>query len=219
MSTVSLPTEQRFVLYGVDWKSYERMLRAFSNRPGVRLTYDRGSLEIMTLSHEHETTGSLLGRFVVVLTEELGLPIHCGGSTTFRRRKRQRGLEPDDCYWIASELLVRGKDRINLRTDPPPDLALEIDVTHSSLNRMAIYAALRVPEVWRLENQRVICYLLGTDGRYSASTSSRAFPGLDPAELSPFLAMRRQMDDNAVVRQFRAWVRQRFVSGGSAGNP
>jgi Uma2 family endonuclease len=219
MSTVSAPLEQRLVLDGVDWQTYGRMLRAFSNRPGVRLTYDRGSLEIMTLSYEHENTGHLLGRFVVVLTEELGLPINCGGSTTFRRRKRKRGLEPDDCYWIASEPLVRGKDRINLRTDPPPDLALEIDVTHSSLNRLAIYAALRVPEVWRLESQRIVCYLLGTDGHYSASTSSRAFPGLDPAELSPFLAMRRQMDQNAIVRQFRAWVCQRFVSGRSAGNP
>jgi Uma2 family endonuclease len=219
MSTVTVPVEQRLVLYGVDWKSYERMLRAFSNHPGVHLTYDRGSLEIMTLSYEHETTGRLLGRFVIVLTEELGLPINGGGSTTFRRRKRQRGLEPDDCYWIASEALIRGKDRINLQTDPPPDLALEIDITRSSLNRMAIYAVLRIPELWRLENQRVVCYLLGADGHYSVSTSSRAFPGLEPAELSPFLAMRRQMDDNAVVRQFRAWVRQQFSSGGSAGNP
>jgi len=136
-----------------------------------------------------------------------------------RRRKRKRGLEPDDCYWIASEPLVRGKERINLRTDPPPDLALEIDITRSSLNRLAVYAALRVPEVWRLENQRVVCYLLGSDGRYSASTSSQVFPGLDPNELSPFLALRRQMDENAIVRQLRAWVRQRFASGGSVQNP
>jgi Uma2 family endonuclease len=219
MSTVNIPIEQRLVLYGVDWQTYGRMLRAFSSRPGVHLTYDRGSLEIMTLSHEHENAGRLLGRFVVVLTEEFGLPIHCGGSTTFRRRKRQRGLEPDDCYWIASEALVRGKDRINLRTDPPPDLALEIDVTHSSLNRLAIDAALRVPEVWRLEKQQVVCYLLGSQGHYAASTSSLAFPGLNPDELSRFLAMRRQMDENAVVRQLRAWLRQHFATGGSAENP
>jgi Uma2 family endonuclease len=160
MSAVSPSTEQRFMLYGVDWKSYSRMLRAFGDRPGVRLTYDRGSLEIMTLSYEHESLARLLDRFVVTLTEELRLPIAGGRSTTFRRRGRKRGLEPDDCYWIASEPLVRGKDRINLHTDPPPDLALEIDFTHSSLDRMAIYAALRVPEVWRLENQVVVCYLL-----------------------------------------------------------
>ena len=173
----------------------------------------------MTLSYEHENTSRLLGRFVIVFTEELGLPINSGGSTTFRRRKRQRGLEPDDCYWIASESLVRGKDRINLRTDPPPDLALEIDITRSSLDRLAIYAALRIPEVWRLENQVVVCYLLGADGRYAARTSSHAFPGLNPAEFSPFLALRGQMDENAIVRQFRAWVHQQLASGGLKGNP
>jgi Uma2 family endonuclease len=219
MSAVSPAAEQRFMLYGVDWKSYTRMLRAFDNRPGVRLTYDRGSLEIMTLSYEHESIARLVDRFVVALTEELMLPMSGGRSTTFRRRKRKRGLEPDDCYWLANEPLVRGKKRINLRTDPPPDLALEIDITRSSLDRLAIYAALRVPEVWRLENQIVVCYLLGSDGRYAASSSSRAFPGLNPADLSPFLALRGQMDENAIVRQFRAWVRQHFARGGPAPNP
>jgi Uma2 family endonuclease len=219
MSTVSPPIEQRFMLYGVDWKEYGRFLRAFGHRPGVRLTYDRGCLEIMTLSFEHESLARLLDRLVVTLSEELQLPMTGGRSTTFRRRKRKRGLEPDDCYWMANEPLVRGKDRIDLRTDPPPDLALEIDITHSSLNRLAIYAALRMPEVWRLENQVVVCYLLGSDGHYAASPSSRAFPGLDPRELSLFLALRGQMDENSIVRQFRAWVRQRFPGVNPTGNP
>src|ERR1700722_8059939 len=162
MSTVQAAPEQRFILYGVPWRTYERLLRAFADRPGVRLTYDRGTLELMTLSHEHENRGHLLGRLVVTLTVELGLPLKGGGSTTFRRRRRQRGLEPDECYWIGSEALVRGKEKINQRRDPPPDLALEIDVTHSSLNRLAIYAALNIPEVWRFEGLSLACYLLGT---------------------------------------------------------
>jgi len=99
----------------------------------------------MTLSHAHENQAHLLGRFIVVLTEEFGLPVKGGKSTTFRRRGRQRGLEPDECYWITHEAAVRGKDRINLRTDPPPDVALEVDVTRSSLNRLAIYAKLNFP--------------------------------------------------------------------------
>jgi Uma2 family endonuclease len=169
MATVQSLPEQRFVLYGVSWRTYSRLLRAFADRPGVRLTYDRGTLELMTLSHEHENRGHLLGRLVVTLTEELKLPVKGGGSTTFRRRKRQRGLEPDECYWIATEALVRSKDRIDLRRDPPPDLALEIDITHSSLNRLAIYAALAIPEVWRLEGTSLACYLLGSDGRYTVA--------------------------------------------------
>lgn len=210
MSTLSLPAVQSLLLEDIDWKTYTRLLRAFAERRSLRLTYDCGSLEIMTLTHEHESYAHLLGRFVVVLTEEFGLPIKGGGSTTFRRRKRRKGLEADESYWIANEPLVRGKDRIDLRIDPPPDLALEIDVTHSSLDRLAIYAALRVPEVWRREGESVVCYLLGQHGNFAVSPTSRAFPGLAPADLVQFLALRTQMDENALIRRFRAWVQQQF---------
>jgi Uma2 family endonuclease len=213
MATAIPSAGQRLVLNGVDWRTYTRLLRALADRPALRLTYDRGALEIMTLSHEHENCTHLLGRLVVALTEELGLPVKGGRSTTFRRQKRRRGLEPDECYWIASEPLVRRKTRIDLRTDPPPDLALEIDITHSSLDRMGIYAALRVPEVWRLEGGQVVCHLLGAGG-YTVSASSRVFPGLAPADLGAFLAQRTQIDENTLLRQFRAWIRQQQASGG-----
>jgi Uma2 family endonuclease len=214
MSTVPAPTPQRFVLPSVTWRAYERLLRVFADRPGVRLTYDRGLLEIMTLSYEHESQSYLLARLVDVLTEELALQVNGGRSTTFKRRKRQRGLEADSCWWIANEPLVRGKDVIDLRRDPPPDLALEIDIIHSSINRLAIYARLNFPEVWRREGQTITCHLLGSDGKYAVSKVSRAIPGLVVADLAPFLNLRGQMDVNAIVRQFRAWVRQHFGIGG-----
>jgi len=215
MATVHSHPGQRLVLFGVPWSTYERLLRAFAERPGIRLTYDRGTLELMTLSHEHENRGHLLGRLVVALTEELSLPLKGGGSTTFRRRKRQRGLEPDECYWIAREAQVRGKTEIDLRRDPPPDLALEIDVTRSSLDRLAIYAALQFSEVWRLEEPNLVCYLLDA-GRYATSTTSRTFPGLAVADLTTFLKLSGQMDENAIIRQFRAWVPQHFPGGPGA---
>jgi Uma2 family endonuclease len=218
MATVIPASGQLLVLDGIDWLTYGRLLRALGNRPAVRLTYDRGLLEIMTLSHEHENIAHLMGRLVVVLTEELGLPVKGGRSTTFRRRQKRRGIEPDDCYWIANEPLVRGKVRIDLRTDPPPDLAVEVDVTHSSLDRLAIYAALKVPEVWRLEGGNVVCYLLGAGG-YTPSATSRAFPGIAPADLGAFLAQRHQVDENALIRQFRAWLRQRPGLGGLSPGP
>jgi Uma2 family endonuclease len=208
MATVQAPPGQRLILHGIDWRTYGRLLRAFAERPSVRLTYDRGTLEIMSPLHEHESDGRFLGRLAVTLTEELGLPVKAGGSTTFRRRRRRRGLEPDDCYWIAHEPPVRGKRRIDLRTDPPPDLAIEVDVASSSLDRMAIYAALRVPEIWRLDAQGLTFHVLGADGRYTEAAHSHVFPMVTPADLRVFLDLRGQLDENAVVQNFRQWIRQ-----------
>src|SRR5581483_1300369 len=149
------------VLDDIDWPTYTRLLRAFEKaKRRICLTYDRGTLEMMTPLWEHERPGRLLGRFVDVLVEDLGLPYLLGGSVTLRRRDRRRGLEPDNCYWIASAARLQGKTRLDLRVDPPPDLAIEMDVTHSSLDRLSIYAALRVPEVWRLDDQRLAFHLL-----------------------------------------------------------
>jgi len=212
------PTPQRLILTGVSWQEYGKFLRAFAGRRAVRLTYDRGVLEIMSPLHEHETDVVFLGRLAVALTEEMGLPIKEGGSTTLRRRKRRRGLEPDRCYWIASEPLVRGKRDINLRKDPPPDLAIEVDVTSSSLDRMAIYASLGIPEVWRMDDAGLTFHVLGPDGKYAPSPRSKSFSLVAPADLTRFLAMRAQLDENAVVQQFRVWFRQQ-AAGGAAAQP
>jgi Uma2 family endonuclease len=201
---------QRLVLYDVPWRTYTRLLRLFDERR-LRLTYDRGTLEIMTLTHEHEGYSYVLGRFIDALTEELGLPIKGGRSTTFRRRKRQRGLEPDNCFWIASEPRVRGKNKIDLRVDPAPDLAIEIDITSSSLNRMGIYADLGVPEVWRFADQTLTFHVLGGDRRYTVAARSAAFPFVTPADVLRFLALRTTLDENAVVRELRAWVREQIA--------
>src|SRR5262245_54289430 len=99
----------------------------------IRLTYDRAKLEIMTLSHGHENYATLIGRLIEALTEELNIPIHSGGSTTFKREAKKRGLEPDECYWIQNERVMRGRKDFEIDTDPPPDLAVEIDIMSSSL--------------------------------------------------------------------------------------
>jgi Uma2 family endonuclease len=214
VSTLRTPPSRSLVLDNMDWHIYLRLVRVFAGRPGVRLAYDRGRLEIMHPLPEHETAAYLLGRMVDTLTEELALPVKAGRSITFRRRRRQRGLEADNSYWIANEARVRGKQTINLRVDPPPDLAIEVDLTHSSLNRMGIYAALRVPEVWRLDEQGLSCQLLQTDGRYAVVGKSLAFPQLALADLEPFLALRFREEDNTIVRQFREWVRKTLIQPG-----
>jgi Uma2 family endonuclease len=213
MSTVPAPTSSagRVLLCGVDWDEYTRLLRALAERPSVRLTYDRGVLEIMTPLDRIDNRGRFTCRLIVALTEELNLPIACGGSTTLRRR-RQRGLEPDESFWIANESRVRGLDRLNLRTDPPPDLAVEVDATRSSLNRMAIYAALGVPEVWRLGAAGLTFHVLQTDGKYAPATVSRTFPTVGAADITRFLALLGQQEENGILRQFRTWVRQRHAA-------
>lgn len=217
MSTVSSrpPAGQRLLLDNVDWRTYSRLLRIFAEHRGIRLAYDRGRLEIVRPLPEHESDASFLGRLVIALTEELGLPIKEGGSMTMRRRKKQRGIEPDRCYWIANEPRMRGKRTFSLRVDPPPDLAIEVDVTSNSLNRLGIYAALGVPEVWRYEEPTLTFLALGGKRSYSPIPNSLAFPQLKPADLTPFLPMRASQDENSVVRQFRGWVRQNLGAGGA----
>jgi Uma2 family endonuclease len=218
MSTLQLPhclrARQVLVLDAVDWRTYASLLRALDGRH-IRLTYDQGTLEMMTLTHQHQSCASFLGRLAVVLTEELTLPLKGGGSTTFWRREMERGLEPDDCYWIASEQLVRGKRKIDLRVDPPPDLAIEVHVINGSLNRMGIYAAIQVPEIWRYFGDALTFSVMQASGGYAVVTHSKAFPLVTPADLLRFLPLRATIDENAVVLQFRTWVRQLVASNGS----
>jgi Uma2 family endonuclease len=205
--------DQCLHLSGIDWQTYSRLLRAFAESPGVRLTYDRGEVEIMAPLLVHDDA-RFLGDLVFVLTEELGLPLKRGGSTTLRRRLKRRGIEADECFWIANAPRMAGRRRLDLRTDPPPDLALEIDVSRSSLDRFAIYATLGVPEVWRLAGNVLTFYAL-SGKKYDEVAASLSFPLLTPADLFGFVQQARQAgDENAVVRAFRAWVQQRRTAGG-----
>jgi Uma2 family endonuclease len=203
-------------LSGVGWRTYSRLLRVFAERPGYRLAYDRGELEIMSPSMEHDDDNRFLGRLVLVFTEELGLPLKHGGSTTLRRRLWRKGIEADECFWIANAHRMAGRRRLNLHTDPPPDLAIEVDGSRNSLNRLGIYAALGVPEVWRLEGDVLTFHVLGGGRSYSEAPVSRSFPLVTPADLVGFVRQARQAgDENPVIRQFRDWVQQRRAAAGS----
>jgi Uma2 family endonuclease len=213
-SVATPPVGRCLRLSGIDWRTYTRLLGIFAERRDIRLTYDRGELEIMSPSLEHDDDVWFLGRVVMVLTEELGMPLRPGGATTLRRQLRRRGIEADACFWIANAHRMAGRRRLDLRTDPPPDLAIEVDVSHSSLDRLAIYAALRVPEVWRLKGDLLTFHVLQPDGNYAASPTSQSLPQITPADLLGFLHQARQAaDHNVVVQQFRAWLRQRGVGG------
>ena len=213
MSTVASPAARPpAVLYDIDWRTYTRLLRVFdTSGRRLRLTYDRGTLEIMSPLWVHEVHAKLLGRFIDVLTEELNLPCRLGGSVTLRRRRKRCGLEPDNCYWIVSSPLLQGKRHLDLRVDPPPDLAIEVDVTSSSLNRMGIHSALGVPEIWRLSTGGLAFHILES-GEYRVRPNSLSFPQLVCTDLVPFLALWGQSDDMTLMRQFRDWVKQQLLS-------
>jgi Uma2 family endonuclease len=210
MKTVQVSSRaQRFRLDGVSWRAYEKLLRAFEDERHLRITYDQGSLEIMTLSPCHERPKHLLGQLVVMLALELDLNIAGYGSMTMKRRLEKRGLESDECYWIQHEAKVRNLQKFDLRRDPAPDLVLEIDVTHSSLNRLSIYAVLGVPEVWRWDEETLEVQVLNKEGRYEIREESLAFPSFRPGELVRFLKMGATSGETQMLRAFRDWIRER----------
>ncbi len=203
-------SDRRFMLHDVSWSFYQSFLRELGNRP-VRLTYDRGNLEIMAPSFRHESLSTILGRFIEILTMELNIPIRSGKSTTFNREDLDRGLEPDECYYIQHESMVRGKTALDLAHDPPPDLAIEVDITSSSINRMAIYAALGVGEIWRFDGETLHISHLGPDGKYEESEESSCFPFLPWKEFVRFLDEIPEQDETSLARSFQSWVRSRIL--------
>ncbi len=202
--------EMRRVLYGVTWEDYLKLL----DRSGdlyLRHTYDEGTLEMMTPRKEHDWVAGLLGRMIEALTLALDLPIQSIGSTTLRAAKGGRGIQPDRTYYLANEPRVHCKESYDPERDPPPDLAIEVDVTSSSLPRMPVLAAIGVPEVWRFERGRLRFYRLGKAG-YEPAQCSGAFPVLTPADLMRFVNRRVKVGETAVVREFVDWAVQASAS-------
>jgi Uma2 family endonuclease len=203
----SLDEVEYLHLEGVSWELYEHLLKVVGNRP-LRLTYDNGELEIMSPLPQHERAKGTIGRFVSDILIELDLPHEALGSTTFRRQMKKAGLEPDECFYIQNQPRIAGKKRINLDRDPPPDLAIEIDVTSRSIPRLPIYAALGVPELWRYDGKKLQSLWLER-GEYRESDHSRAIPHLRVADLLRFVRIAEQKgDQTAALKAFRTWLRR-----------
>jgi Uma2 family endonuclease len=181
---------------------------ALQDRPALRMTYDQGSLEFMTTSPRHEIYKKWLARFIETLAEEFNLPLATAGNMTFQRRDLQRGLEGDDCFWIAHESQVRGRLDWDPSRDPPPDLVVEIEISRSVLDRLGILAALRVPEVWCYDGNVLRVLVLQADGTYLRVERSPTFPAIPLEELHRFLEPNQTTDYLGVIRGFRTWIRQ-----------
>ena len=205
MAVVESETTGHVVLYPVSWPTYKALV-AEVDCPGTRFTYDRGTLEIRSPSYRHERFKKLLCRMIHTLTEELWIPIRSDGSTTWMSDARQQGLEPDECYYVANEPRVRGRKEIDLAVDPPPDLAVEVEISARSIDKMPLYAALGVPEIWRYDGKTLQVEQLQPDGTYARRDRSTAFPFLPLEELARFLDRRDTTDETTWIRSFRTWV-------------
>ena len=212
MTTTLTQAANRFLLKNISWQTYEALLKDLESQRGIRLTYDRGLLEIMTPLAPHERNSRLIGRLVEALTEELNIEICSLGSLTCKREDLARGLEPDECYYIQNEPVIRSLEQIDLNQYPPPDLAIEIDITSSSINRLALYASLGVPEVWRYDGNRLIIYQL-EGGEYRVCDRSSTFPLITSSEIIRFLELRKTTGETSLIRLFREWVRNQVQQG------
>lgn len=201
-----LPPGGKLTLYDIGWEDYEQLLDHLGDASHFRITYDNGRLEIMSPSAKHEKYKNLLHDLVLILSDELDQEIISYGSTTLKLKPRSKGAEADDCFYIQHASEVGEKDQLDLNSDPPPDLVVEVDLTHESSGKFAIYAALGVPEIWHYDGIRFSILQL-TDQAYTPAPLSPAFPFLAAEHLAEFVAQSEAQGRKQARQAFRDWVR------------
>jgi Uma2 family endonuclease len=203
---IEVPPGQQVLLKNVSWQMLEDILAELGESRAARISYSHGILEIMTPLAEHEDSKIIIGNLVEILLEELDLEFRNLGSTTFKNAQMLEAVEADACFYIQNEIAIRGKSRINLETDPPPDLAIEIDIT--SRTRFNNYQILGVPELWRYNGKELEMNVLA-DGKYLPSNLSPTFPQFPLITIIPqFLKQSKTSGRNATIKAFRNWVKE-----------
>ncbi|MEB3277762.1 MAG: Uma2 family endonuclease [Lyngbya sp.] len=210
LKRIDVPPGHKVFLTKVSWLEFEKILEELGEHRASRLAYRDGVLEIMVPLPEHERGKEVISDFLKALLEELDIECYPLGSTTFKNERMTQGIEPDNCFYIENEAAIRGKDRLDLTVDPPPDLALEIDIT--SRTHPNIYAALGVPELWRFDKGKLQINVLES-GKYRESEFSPHFPNLPLRDVIPEYLNRVKTDGrNKTMKAFRTWVREQIIS-------
>jgi Uma2 family endonuclease len=200
-------TSSGILLHNISWETFQSLIRELESQPNKRLTYDNGRLEIFMPLPPHERYKRWIGRCLEAVTEELGLEICSLGASTWSRKDLAKGVEADECYYIQNEALLRGKMEIDLKILPPPDLAIEIDMTSLSLPRLPIYAALGIPEIWRFDGEKMVFMALD-NGQYHEILTSIALPIVTPEILEHWLIQALTIGETSWVKTIRHWVRE-----------
>jgi Uma2 family endonuclease len=201
--------EQRVILSNVSWQTFEQLLKELGDKRATRLAYNEGLLEIMTPLGRHENNNRFIDDLIRAIADELNLNLKKFGSLSLKREKKLKGAEPDSCYYLQNEPLVRSKQEIDLDNDPPPDLVLEIDITSGSLDKRPIYAAIGVPEFWRYDGNKLEVFVLHPSNRdYQQVNQSSTFPWMSLDVIPRFIRQSLVDGETATLRAFRAWVRE-----------
>ena len=205
-------TESRVILHGVSWNTYKTLLKELGESRNTRIAFDNGELEIMAPHFEHQSSNLPFEIFLLVLVEEFGLEYLSLGNLTFHRENFEKGMEPDCCFYIRSSkelsaiVEFQSLDHYNY---PPADLMIEVDMTHISLNKLPICAALGVPEHWRFDGEKLEIRVL-KNGKYVEVAESAAFPKLPLKEALPKFILSSNKGLTAMSREFRRWVRRQL---------
>jgi Uma2 family endonuclease len=207
-SQIIIPPGHTVLLKDINWSAFEEILAELGEHRAARLSYSQGQLEIMVPLAEHESDKKIIGNLVEILLEEFNLEFWALGSTTFKNEQMIQAVEPDECFYIQHEAAVRGKKRLDLTLDPPPDLAIEIDIT--SRTQFDNYEQLGVLELWRYDGEQLEIKVL-QNGRYVTPTTSTYFPQLPLLEVIPnWVKQSQEIGRNTTMKAFREWVRNQL---------
>lgn len=194
----------QLLLEDVSWQQFETILTELGEHRAARLSYSNGQLEIMVPLPEHEKAKEIIGDMVKILLEAQQVVFESLGSTTLKNERMTQGVEPDTCFYIQNSALIIGKNRLDLTVDPPPDLAIEIDLT--SRTQLNNYQILGVPELWRYAGRGLKINIL-QDGQYVGSDSSPTFPDIPIIELvNHYVQQSLSSGRTQAIQAFKTWV-------------
>ena len=200
--------DQVVTLREVDWKGYGVLMRLRGERPRPRMVYLDGTAHLMSPSYAHEDLADRLRLFVHEVVTGLVIPCKSASSTTFRRKPKEAGVEGDATFYLASAPRIRGKKTLDMRIDPPPDLAIEAVYSHAADAALEVYRRLRVPEVWVADQTRLSIRVLDTRNRYHESAVSRAFPYLSAEEIHRWIVRDQDESDTEWTNALRGWIQE-----------
>ena len=203
----SLPAGSFVVLPDIGWDEYEELLEQLGESRGVRTSYNDGKLQIMVVSSEHENYAWFIGSLIANIRLRLRINIRFFGASTMKKERRRKGLEPDACFYVQSAPLIGNRMRLDFSVDPPPDIAVEIDIHHGSVSKFPIYAALGISEIWRYDGEQLRIHLLKGD-EYVLTTGSQALPMLTGDHLTELLTRLREDGEFQTILAFDEWLQK-----------